>query len=397
VSVVIDEQAWRQALFGARRVVIKLGTGTVTNERGEICHERVDPIVRSISELRKDGRQIVLVSSGAVGMGAGHLGLPSERLNDVVTKQACAAVGQGLLMNAYGQLFRAHDIRIAQILLTEGDFAEWQRYQTLRQTIERLLKLDVLPIVNENDTVSIAELERIGSEGNRVFSDNDRLASLVMSKLGAEVLVLLTNVDGLLSKAPNSNDAEHAQVIPFVDEITASLTAMAAGPAARGRGGMTTKLEAAQIAMRSGICVIANGAYPETLTRLFAGERTGTVFAPGSRMGGKRGWIAFATNVRGRLTVNSGAREALLGGKGSLLASGVIAVEDKFAAKDVVGIVDIDGHEFARGVINCDSAETLRMIAASATRPQRAKDHVLIARENIVMHDIEQRAVTHDN
>jgi len=396
VSVVSDEQAWRQALGAARRVVIKLGTGTVTNERGEICHERVDPIVRSISELRKDGRQIVLVSSGAVGMGAGHLGLPSERLNDVVTKQACAAVGQSLLMNAYGQLFRAHDIRIAQILLTESDFAEWQRYQTLRQTIERLLKLDVLPIVNENDTVSIAELERIGSEGNRVFSDNDRLASLVMSKLGAEVLVLLTNVDGLLSKAPNSNDAEHAQVIPFVDEITASLTAMAAGPAARGRGGMTTKLEAAQIAMRSGICVIANGAYPETLTRLFAGERTGTVFAPGSRMGGKRRWIAFATNVRGRLTVNSGAREALLGGKGSLLASGVIEVGDKFAAKDVVGIVDIDGHEFARGVINCDSAETLRMIAASATRPQRAKDHVLIARENIVLHNNEQRAVTHD-
>src|SRR5258705_9068471 len=148
--------------------------------------------------------------------------------------------------------------------------------------------------------------------------------------------------------------------------------------------------------MRSGICVIANGAYPETLTRLFAGERTGTVFAPGSRMGGKRRWIAFATNVRGRLTVNSGAHEALLGGKGSLLAPGVIEVGDKFAAKDVVGIVDIDGHEFARGVINCDSAETLRMIAASATRPQRAKDHVLIARENIVLHNNEQRAVTHD-
>src|SRR5262245_8246598 len=187
------EDSWKNNLQTAKRVVIKLGTSLLTSDTGGLNIELLKGIARDVATLQREGRQVVLVSSGAVGLGAFHLGLAGERRNDVVMKQACAAVGQSLLMASYEQLFAAHRVKIAQVLLTEDDFINWQRYQNLRSTMERLLKLGVLPIVNENDTVSIAELRSIGKNGQRVFSDNDRLAALVMSKLDANVLVLLTD------------------------------------------------------------------------------------------------------------------------------------------------------------------------------------------------------------
>ena len=193
----LDTERQRR-LRTAQRVVIKLGTSVVTGASGEVCSERIEPLVRSIAALKTAGRQVVLVSSGAVGLGAGRLGLHPSRLGDLVVRQACAAVGQSLLMHAYEQLFRVHDVRIAQVLLTEDDFTDWKRYTNLRRTMEKLLKLGVLPIVNENDTVATAELEYVVSSQERVFGDNDRLAALVMSRLESDALVLLTNVDGLL-------------------------------------------------------------------------------------------------------------------------------------------------------------------------------------------------------
>jgi glutamate 5-kinase len=183
----------------ARRVVVKVGTSTVTADDGRFATDRVWPIVRSIAELMRSGRQMVLVSSGAVGLGRGWLDLHSSRLKDMVTKQACAAVGQSLLMEAYKRLFVAEGIKVAQVLLTEEDFSNWRRYSNLQRTMEKLLGFGVLPIVNENDTVSTAELEIVGDTPRSVaFSDNDRLAALVMSGLEADVLVLITNVDGFL-------------------------------------------------------------------------------------------------------------------------------------------------------------------------------------------------------
>src|SRR6202167_3074516 len=205
-------EAERERLLrAARRLVIKVGTATVTGAEGELCLERVEPIVRSIAVLMKAGRQIVLVSSGAVGLGRGWLGLHRSRLNDLVTKQACAAVGQSLLMDAYKNLFAKWDIKIAQVLLTEEDFTNWSRYSNLQHTMEKLVGFGVLPIVNENDTVSTAELESV-SLGPRTsaFSDNDRLAALVMSGLEADALVLLTNVDGLL-RLDSSGDGPRAR------------------------------------------------------------------------------------------------------------------------------------------------------------------------------------------
>ena len=377
-------QAEREKLRAARRLVIKVGTATVTGAEGELCIELVEPIVRSLAGLMKACRQVMLVSSGAVGLGRGWLGLHRSRLDDLVTKQACAAVGQSLLMDAYKNLFSKWDVKVAQVLLTEEDFTNWRRYSNLHQTMEKLIGFGVLPIVNENDTISTAELESVAA-GSRTpaFSDNDRLAALVMSGLEADALVLLTNVDGLLRES-GSGDAE---VISLVEEMTPELKALGAGPSASGRGGMRTKLEAAEIAMScGGTAVIANGNNPDTLDRIFAGEKIGTAFLPARRMRGKRRWIAYAADVRGRVVVDAGAHRAITQGKASLLASGIVRVENHFAPMDVVSIVDSEGREFARGIANCASGEAQ---TSSGKRGSRSRDAapspVLVTRDNIVL------------
>ncbi|HUI75905.1 MAG TPA: glutamate 5-kinase [Candidatus Acidoferrum sp.] len=363
----------------ARRIVIKLGTSTVTGPSGELCSEKVAPIVRSISSLLKGGRQVVLVSSGAIGLGRGLLGLHPSRLKDVVVKQACAAAGQSLLMEAYKRLFEQHRTKIAQILLTEEDFSNWERYSNLRRTMEKLIGFGVLPIVNENDTVSTAELETF-SKGkiSRAFSDNDRLAALVMSGLEGDALVLLTSVDGLLrpkegSVVANVSAAEGGEVIPFVTSITPELKRLAEGPSHNGRGGMITKLEAAGIATDcGGVAVIANGGEKDVLDRLFEGQPVGTMFLPCNRMKGKRRWLAHAAGIRGRVVVDAGAQRAITRGKASLLSTGVLRVEKEFGSMDVVSIMDPDGREFARGIANCSS---------DLSREKQ----VLFTRENIVV------------
>ncbi len=390
------EHEGRERLVAARRVIIKLGTNVVTGEGGEVCAARVAPLVRAIAALKGTGRQVVLVSSGAVGLGAGRLGLARARLHDLVTRQACAAVGQSLLMNAYEQLFGVDGVQIAQVLLTESDFTDRNRYRNLRQTMERLLKLGVLPVVNENDTVSTAELEYLPHGAGRIFSDNDRLAALVASKLEADALVLLTDVAGLLVRPPDSGAAdadEDAALVPLVREVTPELRALATGPSAGGRGGMLSKIDAAQIALDAGgVVLIASGKRPDTLARAFAGEQVGTLFVSAARMHGKRRWIAYAANVRGRVVVNAGARAALVSGKASLLSSGVIRVEGHFEPQEVVSITDADGHEFARGIANCASVEALNLIAPqaeqhAAQQTARAKARVLVTRDNIVLLD----------
>jgi glutamate 5-kinase len=374
-----DDQRRNGLLRNIKRAVIKLGTSTVTGSQGELSLERIEPIVHAIATLQANRRQVVLVSSGAVGLGRGWLGLHPSRLKDMVTKQACAAVGQSLLMEAYKRLFGAYDVKIAQVLLTEEDFSNWQRYSNLRRTMEKLIGFGVLPIVNENDTISTAELETVGESPRSVaFSDNDRLAALVMSGLEADALILLTNVDGLLgagtsTKHKRTGSGSRPQVIPLISKVTPELRALASGPSQSGRGGMVTKLEAAEIAMNcGGVAVIANGNRAETLPRIFAGESEGTVFLPSNRMKGKRRWLAYAAGVRGRVVVDAGAQRAITCGKASLLSTGVVRVEKPFGPMDVVSIANVDGKEFARGIANCASE------AAATAR-------VLFTRDNIVL------------
>jgi glutamate 5-kinase len=370
---------WENQLGAARRVVVKVGTSTVTGADGTLHLGRVQPIVDSIARLMAGGRQMILVSSGAIGLGRGWLELHRSRLNDLVTKQACAAVGQSLLMDAYKELFTPHRVKIAQVLLTDEDFSNWRRYSNLRATIERLLGFGVLPIVNENDTVSTRELEsHLVGVRKASFGDNDRLAALVMSGLDADALVLLTNVNGLL---------RGSEVVSLVGEITPGLRSLASGPSTGGRGGMATKLEAAEIAMNcGGTAVIANGETPEVLERIFAGEELGTTFLPSKRLRGKRRWIAYAADVRGRIVVDQGAKQALKGGRASLLSSGVIRVESHFSELDVVSIFDEEGSEFARGIAARDSQPL------PLANPKQKNDsgrvqasQVLVRRDNIVL------------
>ena len=281
-------------------------------------------------------------------------------------------------MEGYKRLFDETETKVAQVLLTEEDFSNWARYSNLRRTMEKLIGFGVLPIVNENDTVSTAELETIpGETRTAAFSDNDRLAALVMSGLEGDALILLTNVPGLL-RAGRRDKAERvrgmdADVIPVVERITPEVKALAAGPSQSGRGGMVTKIEAAEIATRcGGLAVIADGNDPRTLDRLFEGEPAGTAFLPASRMKGKRRWLAYAAGVRGRVVVDAGAHRAITSGKASLLSSGVVRVDRQFGAMDVVSIVDGEGREFARGIANCASEE-------------RGRGQVLFTRDNIVL------------
>jgi glutamate 5-kinase len=394
-NLILDAERERR-LEAARRIVVKLGTSTVTAAEGQFSVQRVGPIVRSIASLMKSSRQVVLVSSGAIGLGRGWLGLHPSRLYDLVTKQACAAVGQSLLMDAYKSLFSACSLKIAQVLLTEEDFSNWGRYSNLRHTMERLLGLGVVPIINQNDTVSTAEIEPIGHRGRAAsFSDNDRLAALVMSGLEADALVLVTNVDGLLRKRPSATNAhsQHtklADLIPLVSEITPDLRALAAGPSSNGRGGMVTKLEAAEIAMEcGGIVVIANGQNETLLDRIFAGERIGTAFLSPKRIRGKRRWIAHAAGVRGRVVVDEGAQEAIMERKASLLTSGIVRIEGHFAPMDVISILDHDGREFARGIANYASMETQEEVTGErhvAVMDRRVRaSRILVRRDNIVL------------
>jgi glutamate 5-kinase len=370
-------------LSAARRVVVKLGTNTVAEPDGGLCTARLKALVASIARLKESGVQVVVVSSGAVGLGRGHLGLHRARTLDLVTRQACAAVGQALLMQSYQELFTAHGVKVAQVLLTEDDFMERRRSSNLRETMEKLLKLGVVPIVNENDTVSTAELEYVGDgPRTRIFSDNDRLAALVTSKIDANALVLLTNVEGLLEMR-SGHGSSGAMLIPIVQQITPELKALATGPSAGGRGGMTTKLEAAEITTRAGaVAVIADGRKPDTLDRIFRGDAVGTAFIPAARMPGKRRWIAYAADVRGRIVVNEGARHALMGGKASLLWSGVVKVEREFRAMDVISIADPNGREFARGIANQGSDHVQE---PENGQKRSAKAGVLVTRDNIVV------------
>jgi glutamate 5-kinase len=271
--------AVRERVAAARRIVIKMGTNVIMRDDGAPAIGLVYGIVESAVNVLRSGRQVLLVSSGAIGLGAKSLRL-TKAPSELALKQACAAVGQSRLMSMYEDAFRHFGVITAQILLTEEDFLDPVRYSNLRATLDTLLGLGVVPIINENDTVSTLELDRPGNAKGRqrVFGDNDKLSALVMTKIDADLLVLLSDVDGLYTSHPHDAGAEF---VSEVAEITPELAAYAQASNGRGRGGMATKIEAARIVSESGkVTVIANGRVPGVVERVVAGEAIGTVFHP---------------------------------------------------------------------------------------------------------------------
>jgi glutamate 5-kinase len=316
------------------RIVIKVGSSSLTSAAGALLQERLIELAKAIDTLQDEGWEPVLVSSGAVATGLGELGWRRENLT-MPERQAAAAVGQGLLMEKYNQVFEPYDIRVAQILLTRDDLGDRRRYINARNTMNTLLQHGVLPVVNENDTVVFAEIR---------FGDNDTLSALVAGLVEAKLLVILTDTDGFYSSDPHKDPT--ARLIPVVEKIGPEMEMCAGGSSGPvGTGGMRTKLMAARIAGRSGIrTVLASGDQPANVVAIARGEQIGTTFEP-ARQGlrSRKRWIAFSSVPRGTVVVDAGAANALLAGKKSLLAVGVVDVEGDFAAGSIVRIKEVNG------------------------------------------------------
>jgi glutamate 5-kinase len=337
----------------AHTVVVKVGTNVLTDGDGRLAPERLQALADQVERIRKTGRKVALVSSGAIGAGVGRLGL-GRRPTDLRHLQACAAVGQSFLMRAYQECVDAHGTSTAQILLTAGDFDHRGRYLNARNTIVTCFEWGVLPIINENDTVSVAEIR---------FGDNDHLAAMVTNLLQAPLLVLLTNVDGLYDSDPGTNPG--AQLLATVPEIDGQVMDMAgASKSALGTGGMRSKIRAARLATAAGESVImANGSRPGVLDAIFAGEPVGTLFLPhGSTVPAWKRWVGYTAQPKGRLLVDAGAREAVQHKGRSLLAIGVVRVMGSFGKGDVISLCDTDGNEFARGLTNYNAADAERIL-----------------------------------
>ena len=336
----------RDSLKSVSRIVVKLGTGVLTDSRKLIDPAQLEQLVAQLAALRKAGKEVVLVTSGAVGAGMGALGYEA-RPTDLAEKQACAAVGQSRLMAAYDKLFAGHGLVAAQVLLTHADLEHHERHLNARNTLVTLLNRGVVPIINENDAVSFTEIK---------FGDNDKLSALVASLLPADLLVILTTVDGVIENFGKKN----AKTLSVIEKISAAVENMAGGTtSATAVGGMKSKIEAAKIVVRSGIpLVIASGMRKEVLARILGGADEGTLFvAQANKLQGRKRWIAFFHHPKGALFVDDGAKKALRESGKSLLPPGVTRCEGKFSADDVVRICDLDGTEFARGIAKFGAAE----------------------------------------
>ena len=337
-------------------LVVKIGTSSLTGgSTGQFALSTLAALVETLCTLRQQGHQVVLVSSGAVGIGCRRLRL-NERPKTLAMKQAVAAVGQGRLMRIYDDLFSALNQPIAQVLLTRSDLAQRSRYVNSYRTFRQLLQLGVIPIVNENDTVAVEELK---------FGDNDTLSALVASLIGAEWLFLLTDVDRLYSADPRSNPG--AKPIISIDRL-ADIQALKAGAggqgSAWGTGGMLTKLEAAQIATTAGVrTVITDGRQPQNVVKALAGEAVGTQFAPLPQPSrARKRWIVAGLAPTGRLYLDPGATKAILKGGKSLLAAGITHIEGDFEAQDAVVICNANGDDIARGIVNYNALELQRIL-----------------------------------
>jgi glutamate 5-kinase len=395
----------RQQLAAAHRIVVKLGTHVVTHDGVELALGRVMGIVESLARLRQAGREVVLVSSGAVGMGMRVLGL-KERPRSLGLRQACAAVGQGHLMGVYTQAFAQLGVTTAQVLLTQEDLADRDRALCLRTTLMRLLELGVVPVLNENDSVSVSELveyrrKQSGGAASGAgaatdalagvpegFGDNDGLSARVAVSLDVDLLVLLTNVAGLYTANPrNDPAATRLSELATIDDVA---LARASGGSWGGTGGMASKLLAARLASLEGTAVlIAGGGEPRIIERALAGEDVGTLVGSSARRPARIRHIAVSARHRGALVVNEGALRALGDSKASLLPIGVVSVDGTFDKGDVVEIRDGSGRVHGRGLVNYPS-DACRALAGrhsddiDAILGWRGYD-ALITRDNLVM------------
>lgn len=366
----------------ASRIVVKVGTSTLTYPTGKLNLERIEHIVKQLADLYNQGKEVILVSSGAIGVGVSRLGL-AQRPETIPEKQAAAAVGQGLLMHIYEKMFAEYGAVVAQVLLTRDDIGDRKRYLNAKNTLVTLFSMGVIPIINENDTVAVDDIK---------FGDNDLLSALVASLVGADLLIILSDIDGLY--AGNPNQQRDAKLIKVVEEITPEILEVAGGAGSSlGTGGMLTKIQAGKIAMQSGtFMVIANGSEKNIIRRIVRGEEIGTVFIPKeNHLHSRKRWIAFGQGFQGKICIDDGAVIALKSEGKSLLPSGITKVEGEFERGSAVDVCDHYGRIFAKGLVNY-SARELRQIQGHSTGDiekilgYKYYDEV-IHRDNLVLFD----------
>ncbi len=349
----------RENLAGAKRVVVKVGTSTLTHSTGKLNLWRIEKLVRELADLANQGKEVILVTSGAVGAGMDFLGL-KERPKTIPEKQAAAAVGQGRLMHTYEKFFSEYGQVVAQVLLTREDSVKRTRYTNCRNTLLTLLKMGVIPIINENDAVAIDELK---------IGDNDTLSAMVASIVDADVLIILSDIEGVYTDNPQSNP--DATLIEEICDITPEIEALAGGAGTlRGTGGMHTKMQAGKIAVNSGVSmVIASGLRDGVLREVLAGANVGTIFlSKENRLQVRKRWLAFGARTQGVITIDKGCEKAILSGGSSVLAAGITGVEGDFEHGNTISIVTLEGREIARGIANYNGEEARKIMGAHTNR-----------------------------
>ena len=344
----------RDDVLKARRIVVKVGSSSLTTASGGLDADRVDALVDVLAKTRNEGAEVVLVSSGAIAAGLAPLGL-AKRPSDLARQQAAASVGQGLLMARYTASFARYGLRAGQVLLTAEDASRRAHYRNAYRTLEQLLVMGAVPVVNENDTVATAEIK---------FGDNDRLAAIVAHVVRADLLVLLSDVDGLYDGDPSKPGSSRIDEVRGPEDL-AGVTIGSAGKAGVGTGGMVTKVDAARIATGAGIPVVLTAA--SHAADALAGRATGTLFhRTGRRSADRLLWLEHASAPRGAVRLDAGAVRAVVERRTSLLAAGVTGVEGDFAAGDPVDLLDENGHIVARGLVNFDVRELPRLLGRSS-------------------------------
>ena len=364
-------------------IVVKIGTSSLTQpETGQLALSTIATLAETLSDLRRAGHQVILVSSGAVGVGCARLGL-TERPRAIALKQAVAAVGQGRLMRVYDDLFTTLQQAIAQVLLTRSDLMQRSRYINAHNTFQELLRLGVIPVVNENDTVAIEELK---------FGDNDTLSALVASLVEADWLFLLTDVDRLYSADPRSvPDAQPIALVSRVEQLAQLQVQTGTQGSQWGTGGMVTKIAAARIATAAGVrTVITEGRFPRNIEKILQGEPLGTHFEPQPQpSSARKRWIAHGLIAVGKLYLDQGAVEAIRQSGKSLLAAGITAVEGEFYRREAVQLCDNNGNEIARGLVNYSSAELRQIIGRQSAEIPAILGYIgaetVVHRNNLVL------------
>jgi glutamate 5-kinase len=339
-------------LHTRNRIVIKIGTNLLADKSSGINLERIDEISESVARLKGTGKQVVIVSSGAIGAGISALRL-TERPKSIPEQQATAAIGQPLLMEAYEKAFRKRECTVAQMLLTKDDFVNRARYLNAKNTFSALFAGNVVPVINENDTVAVEEIK---------LGDNDNLSALVANLIEADLLIILTDIDGLYSDDPTRNLG--AELIPIVEKITPQLEKLAKSSKSElSTGGMITKIQAAKRCVPAGIAVIiTNGKNPKAIDDIFSGNFTGTLFLPADeKLSIRKKWIGFVSHASGYIVVDDGAKNALVKKQKSLLPSGILEVYGEFKAHDTISVRDIAGNEIAKGVTGFSSSDIARI------------------------------------